>query len=373
MEKVYVPGSGNSNAKLLIVAEAPGEQEERLQVPLVGPTGKEVDALLLAAGSSRDAVYCTNVVKYRPPGNDLRRLSELGLTIEEGIPQLWEEIEAIKPNAILSLGNLSTKVVTGLGEIKNLKESIVGKYRGSILRSYRGGYKVIPTIHPAAYLNPKRGGGAYKYLTRAYVQADIKRAVDESRYKEYDIPKRFLEVCKSSSQLYKFIERYKDHDKAFMDIEAIHCVPVCIGFAFMPNHAISIPLRNAADWLQNPIPDHELDQIWRLIDRILRTKKIIAQNAKYDIEKLEALGFRVNYHADTSLMSHTVHPEFPKSLEFLTSIYTREPFYKNEYEDFVEKSHKMEDLMTYNGKDCCVMVEIYDALNKELERLYGPV
>lgn len=373
-DPVYVPGSGNSCAKLMIIGESPGETEERRGEVLCGPTGKENDTLLIEAGCNRSEVYCTNVLKYRPPGNDLKRIGEIGKTIEEGIPQLWQEIEAIKPNAILCLGNLSTKVVTGIGDWSKFKESVVGKYRGSILQTSRGLPKVIPTIHPAAYLNPHRGGGggAYKYLARAYVKADYRRAVIESQTKERNLPSRLLEVARTSSQVYRFMERYKDEPIAFLDIEAIHCIPVCVGFAFKAHHAISIPLRNAADWKQKPIPDADLNQMWRLIDKILREKKIVAHNAKYDIGKLEALGFGpVNYHADTSLMAHTCHSEFPKGLDFLTSIYTREPFYKNEYEEFVEKTHKMEDLMTYNGKDCCVLAEIYYALEENLELMYG--
>src|SRR3990167_3750771 len=112
-EPKYVPGHGSSSAKLMIVAEATGKHEEEQGFPLVGPTGQLVNEFLTNAGVSRPEVYCTNVIKIRPPGNDLKRLHEYNKTIDEYIPQLWEEIQAIQPNCIIALGNLALTTITG--------------------------------------------------------------------------------------------------------------------------------------------------------------------------------------------------------------------------------------------------------------------
>src|ERR1039458_3275504 len=134
----YVPAEGPSNAKLAIVGEAPGGEEERLGRPFVGSTGTLVDDTLISLGLSRSEVYLTNVVKIRPPGNNIEALHILGKSINDFIPQLQAELEALKPNAILALGNTALTALTGYHGIE--------KYRGSILPCSLVSNKVIPTI-----------------------------------------------------------------------------------------------------------------------------------------------------------------------------------------------------------------------------------
>ena len=67
--KHAVPGKGNRTAQILLVAEAPGSQEDMQGVPFVGPAGKVLDILLTSAGLSRKDVFITNIVKCHPPGN----------------------------------------------------------------------------------------------------------------------------------------------------------------------------------------------------------------------------------------------------------------------------------------------------------------
>src|SRR6266705_610954 len=115
----YIGGVGNPSAKLMLVGEAPGAHEEIEEIPFCGPAGAIVDECLRGAGVDRSDVYVTNVVKIRPPNNEIRRLSELGTKIEDFIPQLWQEVEAINPNCILALGNTALKALTGETGIQN--------------------------------------------------------------------------------------------------------------------------------------------------------------------------------------------------------------------------------------------------------------
>lgn len=95
-----VLGEGNPNAKIMFIGEAPGEQEDRLGRPFVGPAGKFLDELLATIGLKRTDVYISNVVKYRPPQNR-------DPTDEEKAqcePWLKMEISLIKPAVIVPLG-----------------------------------------------------------------------------------------------------------------------------------------------------------------------------------------------------------------------------------------------------------------------------
>ncbi len=351
----------------MIVAEAPGKEEDEEGKPLVGPTGRFTAELLEEAGGNFFETWRTNVYKYRPPNNELKLVHLAfppGVTIESSIEALWEEIDALKTvNCILSLGGLALTVLTG--------KYGIGKWRGSILLAQGRTIKVVPSYHPAA-LFPKKWdkaskGQGVKWQAKYYMVLDFKRALEESRTPVHEPPSRLLTVCKNSSTLYRYMEQYEDKEEWASDIETFKAYPTCISFAPVPHHAISVPLVN----LQKPdIPRDEITEMWKLVDVLLRTKKIIGQNWKFDDQKLDNWGFGpVNLYADTMLMAHTVAPEFPQALEFLTSIHTKEPYYKDEGKEFDLKKHPVDRLYRYNAMDSAVDIEIFHELESELDEL----
>lgn len=306
--------------------------------------------------------YKTNIVKHRPPDNDLKRLNEINHSIDEYIEQIWAEIEAIKPKCILTLGDLALNVITNHSGIR--------KWRGSILQTSRGYPKVVPTLHPANYLDPKKGA----YSQKAYVRLDFARAVLESKSHDLNLPYRNLQIARSYDDIANFFNLYYYQQglrKCAIDIESSKGIPTCISFAFNSYHAISISLFNI--WGNVYIPNEDLSRAWLLIAKMLEEPElqIIGQNFKYDQQKLRRpLGIRIqNIYADTSFMAHTVYPEFPKNLAFLTSILTREPYYKDDGKDFSPKKDSVDRLLTYNARDSVVTFEVYEALLKELEEV----
>src|SRR6266446_4523724 len=122
----YVGGYGCSTAKLLICGEAPGLHECESGIPFSGPSGRILDNALNTAGCSREDVYLTNVVKVRPPNNEIDKLYLLGKSIKDFTEQLWDEIITINPNCILAVGGTELETLTGNKGIE--------KYRGSILQ-----------------------------------------------------------------------------------------------------------------------------------------------------------------------------------------------------------------------------------------------
>ena len=346
----YVPGSGAVNAKLMIVAEAPGKDEDAAKEPLVGRTGQLVNEMLKRGGLSRDQVYCTNVVKYRPPNNDIKLLPIIGHSIEEGIPQLEAEIKAIKPNCILALGDLALKTLTS--------KRGIGKYRGSILSSHLGP-KVVSTLHPAGLLYSD--GTRLPYSARTYIQLDFNRAIEESKTRELNLPHRLLQIAKGEFDVYQFFETYKDKKVVSVDIETPKQIPFCISFAFNKSHAISIPLLNC---FGIEIPKLQLVGMWRRVAEQLGREdlKVIGQNFKFDQEKLLApLGMKVgNFWLDVMFLAHTLHPELLQRLSFITSIYTREPFYKDDGKEYNPKKDPVDRLLTYNARDAAVTFECYE-------------
>ncbi len=135
-------GSGNENADLVIVGEAPGADEDKQGLPFVGRAGKLLTDILKAINFSRDEVYICNILKCRPPENRNPMPDE----IENCEPFLYNQLKLIKPKLILALGTFASQTLL------RSKEPL-GKLRGRF-HTYEG-VKMMVTYHPAALLrNP---------------------------------------------------------------------------------------------------------------------------------------------------------------------------------------------------------------------------
>lgn len=131
---------GHPDARLMVVGEAPGKNEDATGVPFVGRAGQMLDLLLSAVGLSRkESVYICNVLKCRPPGNR----NPLPDEIEQCSPYLLRQIELVKPEVILAVGTFAAQLLTG-------EPISIGKLRGTVY-SY-GGAPLVVTYHPAALL-----------------------------------------------------------------------------------------------------------------------------------------------------------------------------------------------------------------------------
>lgn len=105
--KSTVLGSGNPQAQILIVGEAPGADEDRLGLPFVGRSGHLLDKMLAAIGVNRESVYITNILPWRPPGNRTPTDGEVAVCL----PFLKRQIELIKPQVLLLLGGSAANAV----------------------------------------------------------------------------------------------------------------------------------------------------------------------------------------------------------------------------------------------------------------------
>lgn len=363
----YVPGVGPFNPDLLVVGEAPGKHEDEQKEPFVGPTGAVFNEMLAVAGEARDNVYITNVCKYRPPFNDMTKLGLIQVDLDKCVDELWEEIERCNPKAILAIGNYALRAVLGLPMKWDKKKNShpILNYRGSILLAKDRKTKVIPTIHPAALFNRYEDGEAtdstLEYTYKVLIQNDITRAVEESRTRELNLPNRSLSIARSSLDLFRFLLLYKGDEKVSVDIESVNCIPVCVGFAFSRNHAISVPIitRHKNNTISD-MSDAEMDECWNLINGIFRTKKIIGQNFKYDEFKLTLARFdKPNLISDTLIKTRVVFPELPsKKLNVQSSLWTREPYYKEEGREQKVGKINWDKFFLYNAKDCAVTFEI---------------
>ena len=136
----FVFGVGDPNASLLLVGEAPGEQEDIKGEPFVGRAGKLLDKILLAINRSRDKdVYICNVLKCRPPENR----NPLPNEVKECEPYLIHQINLIKPKLIVALGRVAGMTLLNVDNSLKSMRGVIHDYNGTPL---------IVTYHPAALL-----------------------------------------------------------------------------------------------------------------------------------------------------------------------------------------------------------------------------
>src|SRR5882672_10994262 len=178
----------------MFVGEAPGEKEDQLSRPFMGGSGIELNSLLGSVGLSRQSVYITNVVKYRPPNNDFtcfyldgKKGNQRSPYLEDSIQRLHVEIRSIKPNVIVPLGNEALRAVTN--------KRGIDAWRGSILTSPLG--KTIPTYHPAYILR--------QYGDRPLLELDLRRVVTESRTPHADLPRFTFQINPTFTEVMQFL------------------------------------------------------------------------------------------------------------------------------------------------------------------------
>ena len=367
-----VLGIGPRDAKIAIVGEAPGAEEEIRSEPFVGSSGRLLNDCLANVGIARAECYITNVMKVRPPGNNFgvfyndkvrREPSDL---LRKEIDSLGAELRSCNPNVIIALGGEALKAITG--------KSGIDKWRGSILSSPNG--KTLPTYHPAYILR--------MYHHRPILELDLKRALEESKSPNLDLPEHQLVLRPIYDRVLSCLSYIKSEKPPIaFDIETSGQHTRCLGLAWSAHDAICIPFiakpeapKSQRLTLALEPVGSEHDAYWNedqerliltLLETIFHDPKIpkIAQNFPFDSTIL-ARDFGLHIRGllcDTLLLHHCCYSELPKSLDFLASVYTRVP----RYSDYDPSS----DLSTwrYNAMDCCVTWEVHKAIMKEAKDL----
>ena len=149
-KKLLVFGDGDVGAPVMMVGEAPGEQETLLGRPFVGKAGKNLDEFLEGAGMDRAALYVTNTVKFRPtkrsPAGRVVNRPPTQEEVKLFLPWLKREIALVDPKCVITLGNVPLKALTD-------RKSVIGDLHGRFIDWE--GRLLFPMYHPASVIyNP---------------------------------------------------------------------------------------------------------------------------------------------------------------------------------------------------------------------------
>ena len=361
-EKRLVLGIGPSNAAITLVGEAPGEREERLGQPFVGSAGYLLSTVLKTAFIPRSECYITNVVKERPPNNNIKVFIDLAKknivetpAYKEYVTYLKEELDAIKSNIIVAFGQTALYALCGYHDR-------ITQRRGSIYESLLlPGRKVIATFHPASALRV--------YLNQYLIIHDLKKAKTESEFPEIRRTERMLITEPSFTEAAAFLDTLETGQEVAFDIEVINEQVSHISFASSTYYSMCIP------FISKGQSYFSLDKeafIWHKIALILENPHIrkIAQNKIFDSHFLyRRYGIRVHNCDDTMIGQAIIMPDFKKGLDFICSIHTTEPYYKDEGKKWRGMEGGEKVFREYNAKDSAVLLEAFPSIKQSLEML----
>ncbi len=345
-----VPARGTKDTNIVIVGESPGRQEVRAGKPFVGPSGQKLEEYCARAGIDLTECYVTNVCKYMPSSKqkDLFFMQK-GQPTEpfmEGIIELIEDLLEIKPNVVVAVGKWAMFALTGLSQIT--------KYRGSILESnIITGLKVVPTLHPTYIMHGN-------WAERVLIIWDLRRALAESKSPEIILPEYDPIIAPSDDQVADLTQLMLDTGQFTFDTEWYDADTLaCCGFSCKNSWALcldpQVPTHRAA------IRELLSSNCWK-----------IAHNAMFDVVYLVRAGYPVttvdkdgNRIIEDSMVAHFVSwPDIKKGLDTVCSIYTRHPYYKDDFRIW-KGTQDIPTLFTYNCKDVVATNEVWHELSRD--------
>lgn len=369
------PILGSNTYRLAIIGDAPTYEDAESRdskgqptpQPFCNSAGKFLRAIVGGANISVDQCFLGNVcqtVDYDMDDPDAFQDTE----VQAGLSQLISDLNSYQPNCILLLGKAAFRAFRPdlcyepKRRSKNVSYIIpLDNWRGSVTRAtYGSGWKVVATYHPSTILR--------NYKDNPYFKWDVRRAIRESRSSELPHLARTI----ISRPTFDGVIRYLDDvisglKPVSTDIEG-YCDNVgvtMVSFSTDPSYALVVPfwIDGAHYW-----SEEEETLIWCKIQEVYLNPKIVkkAHNGFYE---LFVLAFRHqiairNLAEDTMLKSFELHPQIEKSLGVVVSLYTNEPYYKDERE-----SGNTEVKLVYNGKDSACTEEIDRAMNVPLSKV----
>ena len=150
MGTVFVPGAGDPEAGVVFVGEAPGRDEERLGAPFVGAAGRNLTALLEGAGLTREGVFITNLVKYRPLTTTHGNRRPTPAEARRALPYLLEELAILAPRLVVCLGAAAAEALLARRPLR------MAEANGGVFSA--AGLRLLVTYHPSPFnwLSPEK-------------------------------------------------------------------------------------------------------------------------------------------------------------------------------------------------------------------------
>jgi len=366
--KLLVPPYGSSDAPIALVGEAPGREEAQALKPFIGQAGQLLTQFLAAAGLSRAQCCIYNVIMEKPPNNDITKFIKLdrgGVVKQHPDYAFYENLlhkylADSNHNILVPLGNVSLWALT--------RRHPITTWRGSMIESVPLGksgkiIKVLPTFHPASAFSFRN------YTNRYLIVSDFLKVKEVMDYPELRYKPRTLHLRPTFLEARSFLERCCKAKEVGFDIEmSLRSREItCISFALSANEVMSIPFSHKGN--EHYMTFDQETEIWQLIGQLLEDESIIklGQNLSFDVCHIFShYGILTKNIRDTMVAQGIANPDFPKALEFTTSLYTDIPYYKKDGKTFVSLRDPDDRFWRYNALDSIVLFEIDGQLQLDL-------
>lgn len=358
-----VRGHGSSTPKVFFIADTPHGEDFKTDYALTGYAGDLLRGYCNEQGIHLDEHYRTCLIK-----DDFKIAKDTDeKAIQDKIAQfssiLLQEIDELKPNLLVPLGENGFKFFTNLNSIRKFRGSVL-PVSGNFQLQRAEKLKVLPILGPYPYLSQE-------YRLRPITRIDFSKIPRNMH--DTPIPDNLFNiwVARSAAALRNFLERHYAKTLAdplgflTFDIETYFQIPICISFCFDGFESVTVPLVDVS------IDRDNRALMMQMVAKILASPlPKVNQNIKYDWKIMERWGFYVNnIIGDTMLASSALYCEFPKNLGFLTSIYTDLPYFKDEGKEFDPDKGKRDRYYLYNAKDSLSTSQIYFKQRDELVEL----
>lgn len=342
-----VPAVGPKDARIVLVGEAPAYEEVKAGKPFVGQAGKQLDSMLTSAGLDRSELYITNLIKSPVPKEDKAKArfffdgKQPTNDLMQGILELVGEINEIRPNVVVPLGNYALWALT--------QQQGILKRRGSIMESTLiAGQKVIPTIHPSYYTH-----GYYFNLHKEPLGIwDFVRVAEESHTPEINLPEYDFLINPTDSELDAVADRLLSAEVITCDTEWYGPEKLAyIGFTDCVGWAVCVPYKGMASLrFYRRILESDVPKIW--------------QNAAFDAVALARMGIEVRCIKDDLMLAwHNCWTDIrAKGLATIGSVLTRQPYYKDDV-GFIGRDDSAGQI--YCCTDCVVQHEAMQKVETE--------
>jgi len=350
------PTLHHPHCRLAIIADAPGKEEIYTGKPFVGSGGRLLRSLISRHNLTLEHCFLGYLSPTQPPDDDFDKLDFQGPEISQGITQLNTDLRQYKPNCTLLLGSGPFRAFApgGFDDFSEEHRWGVGKIRGSVLLHGTpeilppGNNKYLPTYDPSYILRA--------YYELPFLKNDLARAVDQSRFAELRPTVRNINIRPTFEQVCDLLRTLRTtRIPAGFDVEGWNDnVGVTMySIATSPTESVVV-----AFWLDGK---HywSLEQeaeIWRLTAEWLQDPNCpkIVTNAMYELF-IMAWKHRiivVNILEDTMFKQWEIYPELSKSLATQISLWTLEPYYKDD-----RTSTDPDTKLLYSGKDPALSYE----------------
>ena len=369
---VQPPGT----ARIALVGQSPGREEDYYGVPFCGSAGALLDASLERCGLTRSQCFVGNVCQHRPnEQNDFNRLDWDGEWVQQGIAQLRADLERFQPSIVLCLGNEALHLFKH-GNVAPARAkgafdwpSRIGDWRGSLFHAAPGVYdfqgyrlKCLAAFHPAAV---SRDYSLQAYYRCAPGIGDLERLRVEAGSRELMLPNRDIEVHLSLKPAISVLAEYRELQPVAIDIEGRPGDITSIAFSSHKDVADVIPFSHVNHSRVWSAEDEAV--IWTAIKALLEDPAVlkIGQWFTYDTFALawQPYGIRVQGEVhDTAELFWELFCELDKGLDVQASLLTKEPFYKPDKEKGEMKFDSDEQFWRYNGTDAAVTFECWERM-----------